>query len=317
MTKISIIVPVYNIEKEVHKCLDSLVNQNFDDYEIVIVNDGSTDNSQSIIDNFKKKYPKIVKSYKKKNGGLSDARNYGLKKASGDYIVFVDGDDYISSDLLQAVYKKAQEGYDIVSFNYSKVWDDGSIQNFYNPFISNYRDFIVNFPMAWNKLYKRTLFDEEFMFKKGIYYEDLELIPAFVLKTNKIAFVEDSLYFYYQRSNSIMNQNVFNDKLLDIFKVLNSLEKRFKKHGKYNFYRDELEYLNIEHLLYSAGLRFSLFGQMGKLYINKARAIIKKNYPEFKKNKYFKEKSLKFKIVCLLTYHGHIHVLKMLNSLKK
>lgn len=317
MTKVSIIVPVYNIEKEIRKCLDSLVNQNFDDYEIIVVNDGSTDNSQSIIDEFVKKYSKKVKSYIKKNGGLSDARNYGLKKASGDYIAFVDGDDYVCEDMLQVVYKKAQEGYDIVSFNYSKIWDDGNIQNFYNPFISNYRGFMVNFPMAWNKLYKKKLFDDEFKFKKGIYYEDLELIPSFVLKTNKIAFVEDCLYFYYQRSSSIMNQSKFNKKLLDIFSVLNSLEIRFKSHSKYDFYKDELEYLNVEHLLYSAGLRFSLFGTKGKLYINKARAIIKKNYPNFQKNKYFRAKSLKFKVVCLLTYYGFIRTLKMLNSLKK
>lgn len=317
MTKISVIVPVYNIEKEISKCLNSLVNQKFDDYEVIVVNDGSTDDSQIVIDKYVKTYPDIIKAFKKKNGGLSDARNYGIKKARGNYISFVDGDDFVSNNMLQVLYKKAQEGYDIVSFNYSKIWDDGKKLNFYNSFTSNYRGFIVNFPMAWNKLYKKSLFDDEFKFKKGVYYEDLELIPSLVLKTDKIAFIEDCLYFYYQRSSSIMNQNVFNEKLLDIFVVLNSLEERFKTHEKYQFYEGELEYLNVEHLLYSAGLRFSLFPNDGKKYIEKVSSIIKNKYPNFKRNRYYKMKSIKFKVICWLTYHRFTKTLKLLNSLKK
>ena len=92
--KVSVIVPVYNVEKYIKKCLNSLVNQTLDEVEIVVVNDGSPDNSQKIIDEYTKKY-KNIKSYVKKNGGLSDARNYGIKKATGKYISFVDSDDYI------------------------------------------------------------------------------------------------------------------------------------------------------------------------------------------------------------------------------
>ena len=104
MTKISVIVPVYNVEELLPKCLDSLVNQTFDDYEVIVVNDGSPDNSQKIIDDYYKKYPNIIKPLKKENGGLSSARNYGLKYATGEYVLYVDSDDYVSSDILEKMY---------------------------------------------------------------------------------------------------------------------------------------------------------------------------------------------------------------------
>ena len=95
MKKVSVIVPVYNVEKYLDKCLDSLVNQTLKDIEIIVVNDGTKDKSQKIIDKYVKDYPKLVKSYIKENGGLSSARNYGLKYAQGEYVGFVDSDDYV------------------------------------------------------------------------------------------------------------------------------------------------------------------------------------------------------------------------------
>ena len=106
MSKVSVIVPVYNVEKYLEKCLDSLVSQSLKDIEIIVVNDGSPDNSQDIIDKYVKKYENVF-GYKKKNGGLSDARNYGLKKTTGDYIAFIDSDDYISLEMLEIMYNKA------------------------------------------------------------------------------------------------------------------------------------------------------------------------------------------------------------------
>ena len=98
MKKLSVIVPVYNVEKYIDKCLNSLVNQGIDDYEIIVINDGTKDNSQEIIDKYVDKYPNLVKSYIKENGGLSDARNYGVARASGEYITFIESDDYIEPD---------------------------------------------------------------------------------------------------------------------------------------------------------------------------------------------------------------------------
>lgn len=318
MVKVSVVVPVYNVEDYLERCLDSILNQTLKDIEVVVVNDGSPDNSQEIIDKYVKKYPNKVFGYLKKNGGLSDARNYGIKKCHGEYISFIDSDDYIDKNMLEKMYDKAKEGYDIVVCDLLKVWDNGDRQILKNldGLTNDYRYFALSFPMTGNKIYKRTLFDNTFKFKKGILYEDLEFIPSLVLKTNKIAYIPKVFYFYYQRESSIMNQIKFSDKLLDIFDVLESLEKRFKNEGKYDDYKTELEYLNIEHLLYSAGLRFIGF-KGGRKYILKAIDIVKKKYPNWNNNKYYKEKSLKFRIVCKCTYGKHFIILNILNKLKK
>ena len=124
MVKVSVIVPVYNVEKYLERCLLSLVNQSLQDIEIIVVNDGSPDNSQTIIDKFASEY-KNVKSYIKENGGLSDARNYGTKKAVGEYIAFVDSDDYVSEQMYEQMYQKAKEGdFDLVVCDLNYIYPD-------------------------------------------------------------------------------------------------------------------------------------------------------------------------------------------------
>ena len=118
MVKVSVIVPVYNTEQYLEKCLDSLVNQTLGDIEIIIVNDGSPDNSQAIVDKYKEKYPEKIKSIIQSNGGQSSARNNALQYATGEFIMFVASDDYIELDTLERTYNIANNGnYDIVCFN--------------------------------------------------------------------------------------------------------------------------------------------------------------------------------------------------------
>ena len=107
--KVSIIVPVYGVEEWLERCMESLVHQTLQDIEIIVVNDGSPDNSQEIIDRYVKEYPDLVQGHIKENGGLSDARNYGLQYATGEYIAFVDSDDYVDVTMYEKLYKKAIE----------------------------------------------------------------------------------------------------------------------------------------------------------------------------------------------------------------
>ena len=127
MIKVSIIVPVYNVEKYLDKCLKSLVNQTLKDIEIIVVNDGTKDNSQKIVDKYVKKYPKLVKSYIKENGGLSSARNYGLKYVNGEFISFIDSDDWVRKDMFEKMYQKAKkEDLDIVICDSINVYENNS-----------------------------------------------------------------------------------------------------------------------------------------------------------------------------------------------
>ena len=158
MPKVSVIVPVYNVEKYLSKCLDSLVNQTLKDIEIIVVNDGTKDNSQSIIDKYTKKYSKKIKSYIKENGGLSSARNYGLKYAKGEYISFIDSDDYVDLQMFEKMYNEAiNHKFDIVVCDTINVYEDKEVYiksnlGYSDNDINNY---IISPPMACCRIYSR------------------------------------------------------------------------------------------------------------------------------------------------------------------
>ena len=194
MIKISVIVPVYNTEKYLPKCLDSLVNQTLKDIEIIIVNDGSPDNSQKIIDDYVKKY-KNIKAFEKKNGGLSDARNYGIKKASGEYIAFLDSDDYVTVDMYEKMYKKAiSQHFDMVVCDLNYVYNDKVVKAYSNikDDTTDIRKAMINiYPAAWNKIFKKELFDRGIEFKKNVWFEDVEFIYRLLPNIKSIGVVHE------------------------------------------------------------------------------------------------------------------------------
>ena len=311
--KISVIIPVYNVEKYLSKCLDSVVNQTLKDIEIIVVNDGSPDNSQKIIDKYTKKY-KNVKSFVKKNGGLSDTRNFGINKASGEYLAFIDSDDYIRKDMLEKMFNVAiNKKADIVVCNCINVYENGfeqEIKSNLKMSSDNIDNYLISPPMACTRIYKRKLFDDN-KFKKNIFYEDLELTPRLVNFTNHIEFIDEGLYYYLQRTGSIMKQKKFNDRLLDIFDVLNSLKKEL-----YDKYPNEVEYLYITHLLRTATLRFLEYDNT-KLYLNRIVRIMRIEFPSWRNNKYLKQSSLKLRVICFLAYKKMFHLLKIIKLITR
>lgn len=311
MIKMSVVVPVYNVSKYLAKCLDSLVSQTLKDIEIIVVNDGSTDNSQEIIAEYEKNYH-IIKAYSKKNGGLSDARNYGIAKAKGEYLAFVDSDDYVDKTMMEKMYNYAKNNkLDIVCCDCFKVYENSLEKvelkanlNYSNDNIKNY---LLSPVMAWMRIYKRSIF-EKIKFQKGIYYEDLELIPKLVKQTKKIGFLNESLYYYLQRSGSIMQQKEFNIKLLDIFSVLESNYQEL-----YITYPQEIEYMYITHLLRTATLRFLDYDNYQE-NIAKIVKIFDNRFCDWAKNPYYKKSSIKLKIICVLAYNKCYKLLRLLKK---
>jgi len=307
MIKVSIIVPVYKTEKYLEKCLNSLVNQTLESIEIIIVNDGSPDDSQGIIDEYDRKYS-FVKSFRKKNGGLSDARNFGIGKATGEYIGFVDSDDWVELDMFEKMYNKAtRDKSDIVVCDTVEVYENKDYvykKSFFNNAFSNSENYVIAPPMACSKIYRRTIL-ENVKFEAGILYEDLEMIPSLVIKTSNISFLEEGLYFYFQREGSIMYYEKFDSKLMDIFEVLGSLKSKLPQ------YESEVEYLYITHLLRSATLRFSKYKE-AREHLNEIVDIFKREYPNWKKNKYYKESNYRLKIICNLAYRKKYKLLYLL-----
>lgn len=212
----SIIVPVYNVEKYLSKCLDSILNQSFQDFEIIVVNDGSPDNSQDIIDEYAKIYPEKIKPFIKENGGLSDARNYGIERASGDYLLFVDSDDYISHSLLSELQQaQARDNADLIRFSAQTVFENGELgEIYYCPemsavdgieAISRLIDNKQMFEPACFYAYKRSFWVEnKFCYSKGRYHEDFGLTPEIIMKAKSFSAISSLGYFYVQSAISIM-----------------------------------------------------------------------------------------------------------------
>ncbi len=311
---ISIIVPVYNTEKYLKKSLSSILKQTYKEFEVIIVNDGSTDDSEKIIDSFKKKYPKKIKSFKKKNEGVSVARNYGISKASGEYLAFVDSDDWIEPDFLEKLYNTAlKDDLDIIVCDTIMDYPDHkeilrSKLNYNKDII---RDYIVSYPMMCIKLVKKSVLEASDGFPKNMIYEDLCLSPTLVNITNKIGFLSLPLYHYVQRPDSIMHQKDFSDKLYDIIKVLDNIYNNFKKNKTLEKYYQEIEYLYITHLLRSTTLRFLEYKD-GEEKLKIVNDIMDERFINWQKNPYLKKSSFKLRLICKLAYKKHYSIIKLL-----
>ena len=292
--KVSVIVPVYKVEQYISKCLDSLVNQTLEDMEIIVVNDGSPDNSEKIIKDYAKKY-KNIKYLKKENGGLSSARNFGLKHATGEYIGFVDSDDYVDKRMYQMMYEKAIEASaDLVVCDLNYVYEDKE-EKAYSNIETDTTDIksIMNniYPAAWNKLYKKELFDNEVYFKEGVWYEDVEFIYRLLPYVNKIGVVHEHFYKYIQRENSIIR--TIDKRLYNYIDNWNGILEFYKKRDLYISYEKELEYSYVRYLYATFIKQACKYDYENYLKaVDEAIKNVKNSFPKYRKNKYF-YKSLK------------------------
>lgn len=315
MAKVSVIVPVYNVEKYIAKCLDSLVNQTLEDIEIIVVNDGSKDGSKDIIKEYEKNYSNII-YVEKENGGLSDARNFGLKYAKGDFIAFLDSDDYVDNTTYEKMYKKAiEDNSDYVECDFYWVYSDKKKEDIGVRY-TNKKEMLVNARVvAWNKLIKRERIKD--LFPIGLNYEDIEFFYKLLPNIKKFSFVEEPLIYYIQRENSIINNQ--NYKTGQVFNVFNNVIDFYKKNGLYDEYKDELEYTYTRILLCSSLKRIVKVDDevaRKRLEIETWQNLNTK-FPNWKKNKYLKHRSGKnlymksvgkhtFKFYCKIFRKGKI-----------
>lgn len=240
--KLSIIVPVYNVEDYIKECIDSLINIPIEDMEILVIDDGSLDNSINIVEKYEDTRIKIIHQ---KNGGLSSARNTGLKNAKGKYILFVDSDDYIINQLsISNMITLAEDNKcDILIGNGYRKFENGDqipirrpecvynkevySSEEYLKIILSYRSFVQ---VAWLNLYNREFLEKNSLkFKEKIYHEDLHFTPRALLKAEKIGVSKEFFYIYRQRENSIMTNKNQIKHAYDIFEIAKDLEIEFSK----------------------------------------------------------------------------------------
>ena len=298
--KVSVIIPVYNTEDYLKECIESLVNQTLREIEILIVNDGSTDSSLEIMKEFKNKYPNIIKIFDKVNGGQASARNYALSFAQGEYLGFVDSDDWVDSTMYEEMYEKAEkEDADIVICDMVDHFPDRTVcypsSRFENKFKVT--------PSACNKLFKRSLVKED-VFPVGLWYEDFEFTTMQLMKTDCISVIHKGLYHCHCREVSTMYNN--NSEInQDILVVLEHLVEYVEKNGWYEKYKNVLEYLYIDHVLITSINRVQKqTNEKKKIVINNLRKEVLKKYNSFYRDDAFREMPKKRQIIALLNAYG-------------
>lgn len=301
---VSVIVPVYNTKRYLKRSLDALVNQTIpkDEFEIVLVDDGSTDGSGDICDEYSKKYPEFVRVFHKCNGGQASARNFGIVKARGEYIGFADSDDYVDETMYEKMFDLAREtGADLTECHYHSMLELPSQEDSFPGYreiktrgtISAHEDvrelFLDPQVSPWNKLYKRSvLVENEVFFPEGMIYEDTSFYIKSLPFIKKHAYLDEKLVYYSVRTGSTMTGNL-GKKVGDIFKVMDDILDFYHRKALFGKYKDELEYFCVKIAFCS---NFSRIGRVKNRFMrrelfDKTFGFVQKNFPYYRRNKFF------------------------------
>ena len=299
--KVSVVVPIYNVEAYLNECLDSLLAQQMDGLEVILVNDGSKDSSGEIAKAYAEKYPDLFFYYEEENSGLSAARNFGVTKAHGEYISFVDSDDYTAPGIYQKMYDAGKrDDSDMVCCGYDRIDAETRKPIFKYRFHTMYRSghSVAEYPgiltdvscFAWNKLYRPYLLTA-LPFPKGQKYEDSAVTYSMAEMANRVSFVNEAgVYYRDQRAGSISAEP---GSYFDIFKSMSSMYRYYSEKGLAKEYKAELEYLAYRHLLSHTRSVQLMNGKKSVAwkYICKSFNHLRKYYPGWKQNAYLRTDS--------------------------
>lgn len=308
--KVSVIVPVYKVEQYLPKCLDSLVSQTIDDYEVILINDGSPDNSQEIIDAYRAKYPDIIRSVIVENGGQGRARNFGIDMAQGEYIGFVDSDDWVDVAMFERLYAAAAaENADIVLCDCVAVSVDGTREYMDT---SACVDPLRVSGSVWNKLFRRG-FIGDVRFPSGLWYEDFDFTIKLILASSKNVSVPEGLYFYRVSPGSTMRNNNAR-KNLDIITVAEDVRSYMEKNG----FDTGFETIVLDHILLDSINRVEMQNAPDKSEVIKTlRSYVHTHIPSLSECPTFGEEKMTRRIIMRLNYLGLEKMSGLLLKLKK
>ena len=292
MVDISIIVPIYNAEKYIEKCVESLLNQTKKELELILINDGSTDQTDEILKKYK---DKRIKYFKNKNQGIGKTRNFGIDKATGKYIMFVDSDDYLESTACEELYNKAEKDKsDIVVCDFYKIYANGEkeeikLPSFKTTTLEKKPNLLTDINLApWNKLYKSTLIKENnITFVENLKYEDAPFVAETLDKSEKISKLNQYLNYYVIHGNS--ETTVRDKRVFDILKIIDLIRKYFKDK---DYAKESLNKLTVRMLTnYNIQQRNQKDKNIGMEFIDKSFEYLKKEVPDYKDNKYYQNRN--------------------------
>ena len=295
--KLSIIVPVYNVEAYLQECVDSLLAQTIGDLEIFLIDDGSTDRSGEIADRYAAEHPGVIFSRHLDNGGQGRARNIALPLAKGDYLGFVDSDDWILPDMYEKLYRRCEEtGADIAVCNWLEVFPDGRT----NVLPARYQTKLLSAAgSACNKIFRRELLGST-RFPEGMWYEDFYFSAMLMIRANRIEYLDEPLYCYRQSAQSTMRNN--NAKMnLDLLHVLDLLGEEMLSRGM----KDDYESLILNHVLLDSINRVCQQNSPDRAKtLAELRAYVRKKIPDLDKCQSYREETRNRRIIMKLNYWG-------------
>lgn len=322
--KFSIIIPVYNVKDYLPKCVDSVLVQDCHDCEIILVDDGSTDGeSGAICDRYHEAHPELIRVIHKPNGGLGDARNTGLEAATGEYLLFIDSDDYIDPATLETL-RRAVDAYhsDIIDFGFA-VDAGGVITERHvstlpteRPFtLADTPELLLTEPNAWSRVWKRSLFLETgIRYPKRVWYEDIRTTTKLFAAADSVVSVPQVFYYYVVRQNSITrNPNV--DRNAEILEAFDDLLDWYRQQGLFETYYNELSRLTVDHVLIAASVRVLRIDKTHPL-LARFQAYITENFPDFLENPYLQQLPRKHKLIITLLRKKQYGVIKAMFDAK-
>lgn len=327
--KISIIVPVYNVAKHIDKCLNTLLNQTMEEIEIITVNDKSSDNSLEILEKYKEKFGDKIKVVDlKQNLKQGGARNAGIEIASGDYIGFVDPDDYVELHMFEKLYKTAiSENADIVTCDYYEVQKNGDriIYKSNNlPEGEITKEKLKKILLRkygwelWQQLYKREIFtNNNIKFSENLYVTDLEIGALLIMFANKIAKVREALYYYVKHDNATTSFKIDDKKVFDLITVSEKRLTHFKIRNLYYDFHEELDYIYFWHVGIVSTFRCVVnFSKPQKYKIEEIKYMLENQVPNIRKNNYYKNSNSVVKLYYSLLFNNSTLLVFLLRLVK-
>lgn len=331
MPKLSVIIPVYNVEDYIAKCLDSVVEPGRQqlaaglepDYEVIIVNDGTQDRSAEIAEGYVRDCPGLVQLISIENSGQGQARNVGIDAAAGEFLYFIDSDDYLIPGGMEELLALTEKDFDICIFDSIAVNTEGQDLKYMpgckrqeNLSLEEYPELLLEGPDVWNKIFRRRLFtDNGIRFTPRVWFEDLRTVQKLYAFTDRVFYVPKALHRYVQRPGSVTNtQKVGRN--LEIIPAVDELIDFYKAQGRYEELKDVLEYLAFHCIFLTSSVRANLADWKSPVQEELMQDFLRK-FPDYRKNPYVQAMSRQHKLLDRLLRRRMrlcVHVLMKLNN---
>lgn len=324
MPTFSLIVPVYKIEAYLPKCIDSVLGQTYQDFELLLIDDGSPDDCGKICDEYAAKHPGKIRAVHQPNGGAGAARNHGIQLAQGEYLLFVDGDDYLSPDLLKALSEVIEKTpADLILFGAQVERDGKKVDELHEAVpaetlfsVQDAPDLYFGVMAPWNRAYRRTLFTEhDISFATKVWYEDIRVVTKILAVAQNAYRLHGAYYHYLQREGSAMN-NTNVERNAEILQAYDDILQWYDIHGFLASHRAELTFQAVQHILLAATVRVLLIDRRHRL-VGDFRAYMERHFPDFRENKYLSRLDKNKRLIYRLLLKKHYRAVRMIFRVKR